>query len=104
MYYWIKPHGQFRGISLYASQITYYDQDLDIDGADFLTLQRGFGLGTTLAEDDTNLDEAVDAADLATWLAQYASVPDSGAAAVSEPSALVCVTLAAITLSFRLQP
>lgn len=48
------------------------DWDTDIDGADFLIMQRNFGLvGATAYQGDTNGDMDVDPNDLATWEAGY---------------------------------
>jgi hypothetical protein len=48
-----------------------FDEDGDVDGRDFLTWQRGFGSGTTLAEGDSDGDGDVDAVDLTNWTNQY---------------------------------
>jgi hypothetical protein len=54
-----------------------FDGDGDIDGRDFLTWQRGFGItGTaTLTQGDANDDGDVDADDLAIWQSQYGAAP-----------------------------
>jgi len=44
-----------------------FNEDFFVDGGDFLTWQRGFGVGTTKAEGDATGDEMVGAADLALW-------------------------------------
>ena len=44
-----------------------FDVDTDIDGADFLIWQRGFGVGTTFPQGDANGDGDVDASDLSIW-------------------------------------
>jgi len=44
-------------------------------GEDFLTWQRGYQVGTTKAEGDSNGDEVVDGADLATWQNDYSREP-----------------------------
>ncbi len=49
-----------------------FDSDGDVDGADFLTWQRGIGIGSTLAEGDSNGDGVVDATDLGNWESQFA--------------------------------
>jgi hypothetical protein len=67
-----------------------FDGDNDIDGADFLTWQKNFGLtGTaTLATGDANGDENVTDADLAIWTTQFGTTPPTIAsvAAVPEPT------------------
>jgi hypothetical protein len=50
-----------------------FNQDGNVDGADFLTWQRGFGVGATLAQGDADGSGTVDAADLAVWRAQFGS-------------------------------
>jgi hypothetical protein len=68
-----------------------FDGDGDVDGADFLTWQRGLGLtgqpdATTGDADD---DGDVDAADLALWQSHFGGVPTVAAVgAVPEPAAL----------------
>jgi len=45
-----------------------FDSDGDVDGADFLTWQRGFGtMPVVHAEGDANVDAVVDVVDLAVW-------------------------------------
>ena len=76
-----------------------FDEDTDVDGADFLTWQRGFGADGGLAEGDANSSGFVDAADLVVWEDQY-GLPVatlSGLASVPEPqslSLLICGMLA----------
>ena len=78
-----------------AVQNADFDSDLDVDGADFLTWQRGLGTGTTLAEGDANEDNVVDGADLAIWESQYGiPVLSAASSAVPEPSALLLTVLA----------
>ena len=48
-----------------------FDQDVDVDGADLLTWQRGFGPGGTLAAGDANGDRQINGADLAVWQYQF---------------------------------
>ncbi|WP_168205084.1 endonuclease [Bythopirellula goksoeyrii] len=78
-----------------------FDEDGDIDGADFLIWQRGFGMGTSLATGDANNDMVVDGADLAIWQDQYGSLPESlvSAAAVPEPTAMALLALACLSLT-----
>jgi hypothetical protein len=75
-----------------------FDGDGDVDGRDFLTWQRGYGMttGATLAHGDSNADGDVDGDDLATWqetygqpvepFAEIAATSDSGEA--DSPSGL----------------
>lgn len=50
-----------------------FDQDNDVDGADFLAWQRGFGLttGALRADGNSDDDEDVDHSDLAVWKASF---------------------------------
>ncbi|WP_428303655.1 endonuclease [Lacipirellula sp.] len=70
-----------------------FNGDGFVDGADFLSWQRGFGGSASLATGDANGDGLVDAADLAIWQTQYGSGA-SPVAAVPEPAAC-CLALAA---------
>jgi hypothetical protein len=51
-----------------------FDDDFDVDGADFLAWQRGLGTasGATPAQGDADADGDVDATDLGTWKSQFA--------------------------------
>ena len=73
-----------------------FDDDLDVDGKDFLAWQRGLATGTTHAEGDANGDGVVNHIDLAVWEAQYGgSSPLMGTfVAVPEPSNLGLFVLA----------
>ncbi len=74
-----------------------FDEDGDIDGRDFLAWQRGFGMGTTLAQGDANNDRIVDGADLAIWQNQYGTSPELvAAAAIPEPSSLTLFAVACL--------
>ena len=66
-----------------------FDSDSDVDGHDFLTWQRNFGTGTTLAQGDANNSGTVNAADLAIWKNQYGPGSLAAIAAVPEPSSLL---------------
>lgn len=64
-----------------------FNNDGIVDGADFLAWQRGFGVGSTLADGNANNDGTVDAADLEVWKAQFGQPSASIAVgAVPEPS------------------
>lgn len=89
------------GITIVAGDDADFDQDGDVDGADFLAWQRGFGNGTTFAEGDANGDGAVDAEDLSIWRSQFSSsalAAQQGFSVVPEPSA--CFILALGSLLF----
>ncbi|MEQ8211053.1 MAG: FG-GAP-like repeat-containing protein [Lacipirellulaceae bacterium] len=64
-----------------------FDTDDDVDGFDFLTWQRGFGVtsGATVADGDANNDGAVNGFDLALWKTNYGQT-QSIVAAASSPS------------------
>jgi hypothetical protein len=73
-----------------------YDDDGNVDGADFLVWQRGLGSSTELAADG-NQDGVVDAADLVIWQEHYGvggSSPLALAPAVPEPTAMLLATAA----------
>jgi hypothetical protein len=81
-----------------------FDGDSDVDGADFLTWQRGVGLasGATPSQGDANSDEAIDASDLAIWKAQFGTAGLSGAAdAVPEPASAAMIVIALLALLRR---
>jgi hypothetical protein len=74
-----------------------FDGDGDVDGADFLSWQVGFGTGTGAAhgQGDSNADGDVDADDLAAWTSQYGSHAITAATvAVPEPVGVVGMMLA----------
>ena len=49
-----------------------FDADLDVDGADFLAWQRGFGVENAVRADGNSDDDVdVDASDLAAWMVSY---------------------------------
>jgi hypothetical protein len=78
-----------------------FDGDGDVDGADFLTWQRGLGLtgqpdATTGDADD---DGDVDAADLALWQSNFGGVPAVAAVgAVPEPASLALLAAGALAI------
>jgi len=91
---------RFQGLEV-ASDDADFDMDTDVDGADFLIWQRGFGaMGSgTLATGDANGDTNIDAADLAIWETQYGSgALVASITSVPEPSTtlLFCVGLSLI--------
>lgn len=69
-----------------------FDLDTDVDGADFLIWQRGYGIasGATISQGDANDDGMVDSTDLQLWSANFGSgttghALSSAALAVPEP-------------------
>ena len=68
-----------------------FNGDSAVDGQDFLIWQRGFGVGTTLAEGDANNDHLVNGADLAIWESQYGTATLSAAVSLPEPCTLLLV-------------
>lgn len=65
-----------------------FDQDGDVDGADFLSWQEGLGVGASLAEGDADGNNVVDGADEAAWKFQYGTMGAALAVngAVPEPT------------------
>lgn len=78
-----------------------FDGDGDVDGADFLTWQRGLGLtgqpdATTGDADD---DGDVDAADLALWQSHFGGAPAVAAiGAVPEPASLALLAAGGVAI------
>jgi hypothetical protein len=76
-----------------------FDDDGDVDGADFLSWQRGLGAtGTaTLGQGDANDDGNVDGADLAIWKDQFGSAgAAAGVGAVPECSSLALAMIGVV--------
>jgi hypothetical protein len=63
-----------------------FDDDLDVDGFDFLIWQKGLGDGDTHAEGDANGDGLVDGNDLAIWQSQADPTGGSSLIQVPEPT------------------
>jgi hypothetical protein len=83
-----------------------FDDDGDVDGRDFLTWQRGFGIsdGTALlADGDANDDGNVNGADLGIWQNQYGEPGHltAGVTVVPEPSTGVLLLAACSSLFVR---
>lgn len=74
-----------------------YDNDLDVDGADFLLWQRDYGSTVNLSADG-NGDQIVDDADLTVWKANFGTAPSATAnvAAIPEPSSLALLAIAGL--------
>jgi len=75
-----------------------FDDDNDVDGADFLIWQTGAGVGATAAEGDANGNGVIDGDDLAIWETQYGGPPPlaTATAAVPEPTSLLLLQLAGL--------
>lgn len=84
-----------------------FDNDLDVDGSDFLVWQRGSGTtGTaTNTQGDANGDMNVDALDLAAWQAGYGAGGGalSASIAVPEPSTATLLVLSVFGACFGLR-
>ena len=85
-----------------------FDVDGDIDGADFLIWQRGFGTtgtpGTLLGQGDADGNGTVDGLDLGVWGNQFGTTSIvSATAAVPEPSSLVLLLAVGVLLAARRQ-
>ena len=81
-----------------------FDSDADVDGTDFLTWQRGVGIGSTLAEGDASGDRLVDSLDLAEWKTQYETQAASLSAkqvvnaAVPEPASFLLLAVVLVCM------
>ena len=76
-----------------------FDSDGDVDGADFLTWQRGFGVGTDLSAGDANDDNVVDGADLTIWSNQFGTSPSTAAVAqIPEPAGAAILAIGGIAM------
>ena len=76
-----------------------FSSDADVDGADFLTWQRGVTSGSTQAQGDATGDGVVDKYDLAAWGFQFEQQAATVAAvsqSVPEPSTLALVFVMAL--------
>jgi hypothetical protein len=82
-----------------------FDADGDVDGADFLTWQRGFGAaGAAPSQGDANGDSAVDGEDLTVWRNSWDGSPPAAGAplAVPEPAGLaISVYVTFVSLMYR---
>ncbi|MBN1853835.1 MAG: hypothetical protein JW829_13970 [Pirellulales bacterium] len=83
---------QFFGTTL-AQDDADFDGDGDVDGADFLAWQAGFGItGTaTRADGDANGDKDVDADDLAIWNNQFGTISGGSQAGTAIPEPATCL-------------
>jgi hypothetical protein len=71
-----------------------FDGDGDVDGADFITWQKGVGTAGDQPDGDANDDNAIDGLDLDVWEEQFG--PGTPVAAIPEPQTWVLGALAAI--------
>jgi hypothetical protein len=73
-----------------------FDADSDIDGADFLAWQQGFGILNEAqpGQGDANHDGKVNAGDLVVWHEQFGSTQPAATASVPEPASLALVSMA----------
>lgn len=76
-----------------------FDNDSDVDGADFLTWQQGLGVGTTNAQGDANASNTVDAADLVAWSAAFGPPALPAVGAVPEPAAFASLSCCVMALA-----
>ncbi|HEX6963320.1 MAG TPA: GH25 family lysozyme, partial [Lacipirellula sp.] len=92
---------EFRGVEPTAD----FNADGDVDGADFLALQRGLGrtgAAAMFANGNANGDLQIDADDLAVWRSQFgAPAASSPPLAIPEPEAVILVALAMIAAEIR---
>ena len=76
-----------------------FNTDADVDGADFLTWQRGLTTGSTQAQGDATGDGVVDKFDLAAWgfqFEQQAAAISAASHSVPEPSTLALAFVMAL--------
>ena len=75
-----------------------FDQDGDVDGADALAVQKGFGKlsGASITQGDANRDGAVNFLDVAIYRSQFGAIPPAVAAtgAAPEPGAAFLAAVA----------
>jgi hypothetical protein len=81
-----------QGISVDMAPTADFDEDGDVDGADYLRWQRGLGLTGVALHQDGNADDDdnVTAADLAAWQVQFGP---SSITAVPEPTSFIAIVL-----------
>ena len=84
-----------------------FDNVAAVDGADFHTWQRGYGLTDVSASHvngDANGDEFIDDADLAVWEAQFGGTSTLAGATVPEPSSWLLAMFASLFCCSRRRP
>jgi hypothetical protein len=102
----------FSGLDVASSIATLhpgdFDQDGDVDGADFVSWQTNFPKesGATLAQGDADGDGDVDGADFVVWQTNFPFTPGQGASPVPEPATwlLLGLTLPALAVVRRRVP
>ena len=62
-----------------------FDDDLDVDGRDWLTVQSGFGAAGGHAQGDADFNGVINATDVVIWQSQYGLTPPAAPATVSVP-------------------
>lgn len=78
-----------------------FDRDGDVDGRDFLTWQRNFGLSEVLqSEGDADFDGVVTGSDLEVWQESYVG-PLTAITAVPEPGSVILVGMLMVVISSR---
>jgi formylglycine-generating enzyme required for sulfatase activity len=88
------------------SQPADFDDDGDVDGADFLTWQRHLGINNGSAQranGDANGDGNVTGADLVSWRAQFGPAAVAAGRPAPEPTGLAIAIFALLTVSTRLR-
>ena len=79
-----------------------FNGDGDVDMADLMIWQRGYGNGTTHSQGDANGDGTVDGADLALWKLQFGTGGAlTGILGVPEPSSVVLLLMAGLGFGIR---
>ena len=82
-----------------ATEDADFDGDGDVDGDDFLTWQRGVGVGTDLITGDANDDNVVNGDDLAIWRDQFGTSPSIAAVAqIPEPAGAALLVIGGIAM------
>jgi hypothetical protein len=71
-----------------------FDGDGDVDGKDFLTVQRGYGGNGSQAQGDANQSGIVNDRDVTIWESQFGSVGGAATIAIPEPHGLLLLMLA----------
>ena len=85
----IEPGARVYRVRYTAGGDADFDLDGDVDGLDFFSWQRGFGItsGAQRSDGDATHDEVVDAADLTVWQGEFGNLPSTTSAASSAPNA-----------------